>query len=136
MVQSHWWLVTSGVPQGLVLGPVLSSIFFNELDEVIETTLYNFSDDTKLKGVSDTPESCAAIQQDMNRLSWSGRNLKRFNKGQCRVLYLWKNHCTQKYRLGDDLLERTSAEKDLGVLVDNRLAMRQQCAPVAKKAYS
>ena len=39
-----------------------------------------------------------------------------------------------QYRLGDDLLKRNSAEKDLGVLVDDRLAMSQQCVPIAKKA--
>jgi len=39
-----------------------------------------------------------------------------------------------QYRLGDDLLERSSVEKDLGVLVDNRLAVSQQCAFVANKA--
>ena len=39
-----------------------------------------------------------------------------------------------QYRLEDDLLERSSAERDLGVLMDNRLAMSQQCALVAKKA--
>ena len=40
------------------------------------------------------------------------------------------------YRLGADLLERSSAEKDLRVLVDNRLAISQQCALLTMKADS
>lgn len=39
-----------------------------------------------------------------------------------------------QYRLGADLLERSSAEEDLGVLVDKRLTMRQLCALVSQKA--
>ena len=39
-----------------------------------------------------------------------------------------------QYRLGDDMLERSSAERYLGVLLDNRLAMSQQCALMSKKA--
>ena len=38
-----------------------------------------------------------------------------------------------QYRLGADLLERSSEEKNLSILVDNRLAMSQQCALMAKK---
>ena len=58
----------------------------------------------------------------------------RFNKGKFRVLHLGRNNHIYQYRLGADLLERSSAEEDLGVLVDNRFAVSQQCVLVAKKA--
>jgi len=55
--------------------------------------------------------------------SWAGRNLMRFNESKCTVLHLGRNNHMHQYRLGADLLERSSAKKDLGVLVANRLAM-------------
>ena len=58
----------------------------------------------------------------------------KLNKAKCKVLHLGRNNSMHRYTLGDDLLERSSAEKDLGVLLDNRLAMNQHFALVAKKA--
>jgi len=52
----------------------------------------------------------------------------RFNKGKCRVLHLGRNNFMHLYGLGADLLGRNYVEKDLGVLVDNRVIMRQQCS--------
>jgi len=53
---------------------------------------------------------------------------------KCRVLHLGRSDCRYQYRLGAELLERSSVEKNLGGLAGNRLAMSQQCTFVAQKA--
>ncbi|KAJ7406691.1 rna-directed dna polymerase from mobile element jockey-like [Pitangus sulphuratus] len=87
-----------------------------------------FADDTKLGGMADTPECCAALQKDFDLLEgWGERNLLKFNK--VGVLLLGKNNLMHQYKLGSDLLESNAVEKDLGVLVDNKLFMSQDSKP-------
>ena len=59
--ESKWVRVTSGVPQGSVLGPVLFLIYINDIDCTVDTIIKKFADDTKLYGRVRTEEQALSI---------------------------------------------------------------------------
>ncbi|KAF7243986.1 RNA-directed DNA polymerase from mobile element jockey [Varanus komodoensis] len=90
--------VTSGVPQGSVLGPILFNLFINDMEEGVNSLLIKFADNTKTGAVTTTEEQVLQIQKDLDRLwKWAGDNRMVFNVDKCKVLHLGhRNGCHKK----------------------------------------
>ena len=116
------------VPRGSLLRPIFN-IFIHDIDSGVERTLSKFADDSKLLGAVNTQKGWDAIQRGLERLEqWAQKNLMRFKRAKCKVLHLGQGNIYSQYKLGDESIEHGPEGKDLGVLMDGKLDMSQQCA--------
>ena len=138
---SNWSDVTSGVPQGSCLGPVLFVIFINDLPDVVESLCQMYADDTKVFSNAGNQQLRDQIQKDLDNLvDWADKWQMRFNADKCHVVHMGFNNINQEYYMKNhDSLDRTRLkstleEKDLGVLVDNELSFVKHIAAQVGKA--
>ena len=135
---SETFVVSSGVPQGSVLGPLLFLVYVNDIPEQVECNISMFADDTKIytavKGIADTQR----LQADLNSLAkWANDWLLRFNVKKCKYMSVGPQLATTSYTITDadnvgHSLSTTDCEKDLGVWITSTLHPSVQC----QKSYA
>ena len=132
---SEWAHVTSGVPQGSVLGPLLFIIYINDIDVGLTSKLAKFADDTKL-GINAADEvAVQGLQDDLHKLSkWSEDWQMPFNVEKCKVMHIGYNNQNAEYLLSGKEVQSVDQEKDLGVIISNDLKFSKQCIKAEKTA--
>ena len=139
---SEWSDVTSGVPQGSVLGPVLFVLYINDLPDVVDagSNIYMFSDDTKLyREIKDTSDE-DILQNDIDKMNeWSDDWLMSFHPAKCKVLKIGRpvaelTDLFNYYTLRGHKLEVVQSEKDIGVVIDCDLSFDIHIAEKVNKA--
>ena len=125
-VASEWSPVTSGVPQGSILGPLLFTIFINTLPDSLspgsQAALY--ADDSKVFRPITSLVDSMALQQDLNNLEvWSSKNSIQYNPSKCKILTVTRkrNPITFSYKLTSNDLVRCDEERDLGITITYNL---------------
>ena len=138
-VASAWSSVTSGVPQGSILGPVLFVIFINDLPDIIHTGIEDslFADDTKIHRHIISTRDCESLQHSLVKLDlWSMENNLFFNASKCKVLTITrkKTPIIYEYTLGTEKLTRVDHEKDLGITTTTKLSWKLHINTIVVKA--
>ena len=133
--KSQWATVTSGVPQGSVLGPLLFIIYINDLDTDITSKISKFADDTKLCHRANSEQDRISIQNDLNKLvEWAGKWQMNFNVEKCTVMHIGAHNRKSDYSMAEQRLTEVNQQRDLGILITDDLKWRNQVDASFKKS--
>ena len=141
--ESNWGTVTSGIPQGSVLGPILFVLFINDLPEHLPNSnnvLYLYADNTKIVREIKDDLDREKLQDDIYSMyEWSERWLLRFHPDKCKTLHIGNNNSEpMSCKLKPDIsgMDITTSEKDVGVIIDNKLSFDLHITEKVNKANS
>ena len=132
---SDWRNVSSGVPQGSVLGPILFLIYINDLDEDVKRKISKFAADTKIVNRVMSLSQQQELQNDLNTLGeWAVDSQMFFNVNKCNVLHIGNRNVQASYTMNGIQLAKVKVEqeKDLGVVISSDLKPSKQCSEVVK----
>ena len=138
--RSEWEAVSSGVRQGSVLGPVLFVIYINDLPKEVKNCIRLFADDTKLYRTVMTDLDCLSLQQDIDNIEeWASKWQLTFHPKKCTTMRIGDKCPKYNYTMTANdgtivQLEETVMEKDLGVVVDNKLTVSQHIDIIVARA--
>merc|ERR1712082_30343 len=118
--------VTGGVPQGTVLAPIMFLIYINDLGEDVSNSSYMnmFADDAKIQRRIINENSCKELQEYINKIkAWCEKWKMEFNVDKCHVVRFGESsrRPVWEYKLGDEKIPSADKEKDLGVVINNKL---------------
>ena len=134
---SNWSEVTSGIPQGSVLGPILFVVFINDLPKKILSNIKNFADDTKIFRALRSVNDISVLQNDINNLlQWSETWQLPFNISKCKIVHYGKNNPEYTYLMKDVPMKQELTEKDLGVNFDHDFSFSTHIQKIISKANS
>ena len=130
--------VVSSVVQGSVLGPILFTIYINDIDECLQQYdgfISKFADDTKVAKVVNDSNAALEMQSIVTGLqSWSHTWGMKFNVDKCCILHFGNRNPNFQYKMNEAIIPTEIIQKDLGVLISDSCQPSEHCAMAAKKA--
>ena len=129
--------VTSGVPQGTVLGPTLFLIYINDIAENINSNIRRFADDCVVYQQIDSPQDHAILQEDLNNLfDRSNTWQMKFNVDKCVVMNIGnlKIKSKHEYKMNNQILDTVKHHPYLGVELTDNMKYNNHINTITSKA--